>query len=100
LILTNRRSFVLSANIGTDAVGRNMMNVVIAPDGLGPDIPAMNKPINDPDESEIEEESTYALLERCEEKKRNLLEMVIYPLLIAAAVIAIWQFTQQPVTWI
>ena len=42
-------------------------------------------------------ESTYALLVRSEEKSRNVLEMVIYPLLIIGAVIAIWQFVLQPV---
>jgi len=47
------------------------------------------------DEPENREESTYALLMRSEEKSRNLLEMLIYPLLILGAVIAIWQFVLQ-----
>ena len=42
-------------------------------------------------------ESTYALLIRSEEKSRNVIEMAIYPILILGAVIAIWQFAQQPV---
>jgi len=42
-------------------------------------------------------ESTYALLIRSEEKNRNVIEMAIYPILILGAVIAIWQFAQQPV---
>jgi hypothetical protein len=42
-------------------------------------------------------ESTYALLIRSEEKSRNIIEMAIYPILILGAVIAIWQFAQQPV---
>jgi hypothetical protein len=49
------------------------------------------------DEPENQHESTYALLMRSEEKSRNLLEMVIYPLLIIGAVIAIWQFVLQTV---
>ena len=42
-------------------------------------------------------ESTYALLIRSEEKSRNVMEMAICPILILGAVIAIWQFAQQPV---
>jgi len=42
-------------------------------------------------------ESTYALLIRSEEKSRNVIEMAICPILILGAVIAIWQFAQQPV---
>jgi hypothetical protein len=42
-------------------------------------------------------ESTYALLIRSEEKSRNIIEMAICPILILGAVIAIWQFAQQPV---
>ena len=34
---------------------------------------------------------------RSEEKSRNVIEMAIYPSLILGAVIAIWQFAQQPV---
>ena len=43
------------------------------------------------------QESTYALLIRSEEKSRNVIEMAICPILILGAVIAIWQFAQQPV---
>jgi hypothetical protein len=42
-------------------------------------------------------ESTYALLIPSEEKSRNVIEMAICPILILGAVIAIWQFAQQPV---
>jgi len=42
-------------------------------------------------------ESIYALLIRSEEKSRNIIEMAICPILILGAVIAIWQFAQQPV---
>ena len=42
-------------------------------------------------------ESTYALLIRSEEKRRNAFEVAIYPLLILGPLIAIWQFAQQPV---
>jgi len=45
---------------------------------------------------ENQHESIYALLVRSEERSRNLLEMMIYPLLIIGAVIAIWQFVLQP----
>jgi len=43
-------------------------------------------------------ESTYALLIRSEEKSRNVIKMAICPILILGAVIAIWQFAQQPVS--
>jgi hypothetical protein len=55
----------------------------------------MNKLIENSNQSDNELESTYALLVRSEEKNRNLLEMTIYPLLIAAGLIAISQFAQQ-----
>lgn len=57
----------------------------------------MNRLINAEDEPEKQHESTYTLLMRSEEKSRNLLEMVIYPLLIIGAVMAIWQFVLQAV---
>ena len=44
-----------------------------------------------------ENESTYALLVRSEEKMRNVLELAIYPLLIAAGIMAIVQFAQQTI---
>jgi hypothetical protein len=62
------------------------------------EIRCMKKLTNAIDEPENQHESTYALLMRSEEKGRNLLEMVIYPLLIIGAIIAIWQFVLQPMT--
>ena len=49
------------------------------------------------DQPKNQHESTYAFLIRSEEKSRNVIEMAIYPILILGAVIAIWQFAQQPV---
>ena len=43
------------------------------------------------------EESTYAMLVRSEEKKRALLEMIVYSLVILSALAAILQFADQPV---
>jgi len=60
-----------------------------------PEISYMKEPTND--QPEDQHESTYALLVRSEEKSRNLLEMVIYPLLITGVIIAIWQFMLQPI---
>ena len=57
----------------------------------------MNKLTNEAAEPENQHESTYALLVRSEQKSRNLLEIVIYPLLIIGAIIAIWQFVLQAV---
>ncbi len=57
----------------------------------------MKELANTINEPENQHESTYALLMRLEEKNRNLLEMVIYPLLIIGAMIAIWQFVLQAV---
>ena len=57
----------------------------------------MNERTNTTDQPENQHESTYALLIRSEEKSRNVIEMAIYPILILGAVIAIWQFAQQPV---
>ena len=57
----------------------------------------MNKLIENSNQSDNELESTYALLVRSEEKNRNLLEMTIYPLLIAAGLMAIWGFAQQTI---
>jgi hypothetical protein len=41
--------------------------------------------------------STYALLVRSEDKKRALLETIIYGLVILSALAAILQFADQPV---
>ena len=57
----------------------------------------MNEQTNTIDQPENQQESTYALLIRSQEKSRNIIEMAIYPILIFGAVIAIWQFAQQPV---
>jgi hypothetical protein len=45
------------------------------------------------------EESTYALLARSEDKKRALLETIVYGLIILSALAAILQFTDQPVSF-
>jgi hypothetical protein len=42
------------------------------------------------------EESTYAMLVRCEERKRGYFETIIYALVVVSAVVAILQFTLQP----
>jgi hypothetical protein len=44
-------------------------------------------------------ESTYALLVRSEEKKRNVLEILVYVLIILSAVFSIWQFANQTVAF-
>ena len=41
------------------------------------------------------EESTYALLVRSEEKKRSLIETVVYGLVILSAVAAILEFAKE-----
>ena len=60
----------------------------------------MNAPPNTTDQTETKHESTYALLIRSQEKNRNLLEFASYPVLIIGAVIGIYQFAQQPITWL
>ena len=44
-----------------------------------------------------QQESTYALLVRSEEKSRGVLETILYALFIFSALILLWQFAQQPV---
>ena len=44
-----------------------------------------------------QQESTYALLVRSEEKNRGVLETILYALFIFSALILLWQFAQQPV---
>jgi hypothetical protein len=44
-------------------------------------------------------ESTYALLVRSEDKKRALLETIVYGLIILSALAASLQFTDQPVSF-
>ncbi len=72
------------------------MIIVIAASRLLSEGSLMNERTNTIDQRENEYESTYALLIRSEEKSRNLLEVIIYPLLILGPIIATWQFAQQP----
>ena len=44
------------------------------------------------------EESTYALLDRSEDKNHALFETVLYGLIAVSAVVAILQFVDQPVS--
>ena len=44
-----------------------------------------------------QQESTYALLVRSEEKSRGVLEIVLNALFIFSAVVPLWQLAQQPV---
>jgi hypothetical protein len=74
------------------------MIIVIAAIDARPESCVMNERTDTTDQLEDQhKESTYALLIRSEEKSRNVIEMAIYPILILGAVIAIWQFAQQPV---
>ena len=73
------------------------MIIVIAANPQPFEIGCMKAITNEIDEPEDQHESTYALLMRSKERSRNLLEMLIYPLLIIGAVIAIWQFVLQTV---
>ena len=43
-----------------------------------------------------ENESTYSLLVRSEEKGRSIMETVLYALFGLSAIVSIWQFAQQP----
>ena len=45
------------------------------------------------------EESTYGMLVRSEDKKRALLETIVYGLVILSALAAILQFADQPVSF-
>ncbi len=40
-------------------------------------------------------QTTYALLVRSEEKNRDLLEAAVYTMCILSAIVAIWQFVEQ-----
>ena len=74
------------------------MIVVIAANRLAAKVMVMKEPTNNTSQSKNEhEESTYALLIRSEEKRRNLIEMILYSFLILGAVTAIWQFVHQPI---
>jgi hypothetical protein len=46
--------------------------------------------------SSMNNETTYALLIRSEEKGRSIMETVVYALCIMSAAAAIWQFALQP----
>jgi hypothetical protein len=46
----------------------------------------------------MKNQTTYALLMRSEEKGRNILETAVYAGCILSAIVAIWQFAQQPVS--
>jgi hypothetical protein len=72
------------------------MIIVIAASRLPQKVDVMNERTNTTNEPDNQHESTYALLIRSEEKSRNLLEVIIYPLLILGPIIATWQFAQQP----
>jgi hypothetical protein len=41
-------------------------------------------------------DTTYALLVRSEEKGRSIMETAVYALLGLSAILSIWQFIQQP----
>jgi hypothetical protein len=74
------------------------MIVVIAANRLSAKAMIMKEQTINACQSENEhEESTYALLMRSEEKRRNLIETTLYSFLIFGVVIAIWQFVLQPV---
>ena len=74
------------------------MMIVMAASDVPPESCVMKEQTATTDQLEDQhQESTYALLIRSEEKSRNVIEMAICPILILGAVIAIWQFAQQPV---
>ena len=52
---------------------------------------------NDRVEEAIQHESTYALLVRSEDKERSFLETALCILCALSAIVAIWQFAQQPI---
>ena len=43
----------------------------------------------------MNDETTYTLLVRSEEKSRDLLEAAVYAMCILSAIVAIWQFVEQ-----
>ena len=73
------------------------MTIVIAATPLPPECRCMNEQLKTTNQSENQHESTYALLIRSKEKKRDLLELTIHPTLMLGAVLAIWQLVQQPI---
>ena len=74
------------------------MTIVIAAAFVPPERGCMNAKLPTTDQlKDQHEESTYALLIRSKEKKRDLLELTIHPTLMLGAILAIWQLVQQPV---
>jgi hypothetical protein len=73
------------------------MIIVIAANRPARESWVMKEQTGTTDQPKNRHESTYALLIRSEEKSRNVIEMAICPILLLGAVIAIWQFAQQPV---
>ena len=47
----------------------------------------------------MKNKSTYRLLVQSEEKSRDILETALYALFALSALLAIWQFAEQPATW-
>jgi hypothetical protein len=43
-------------------------------------------------------QTTYTLLVRSEERSRDLLETAVYAMCTLSAIVAIWQFAQQPLS--
>jgi hypothetical protein len=75
------------------------MIIVIAASDVPPETCVMKEQTGTTDQLlDQHKESTYALLIRSEENSRNVIEMAIYPVLILGAVMAIWQFAQQPIS--
>ncbi|HEX4639920.1 MAG TPA: hypothetical protein VH252_00950 [Chthoniobacterales bacterium] len=54
---------------------------------------------NPPKAKRVHQESTYQMLVESEEKERTVIEDIVYLLLVVATTTAIWQFSQQPVTF-
>jgi hypothetical protein len=48
----------------------------------------------------VHQESTYQMLVESEEKGRTVVEDIVYLLLVVATTTTIWQFSQQPVTFV
>ena len=99
LPIPGENSLARKCLIPANAVGgRNLVIIVIAASSQAQESRVMKEQTGTTDQLEDQHnESTYALLIRSEEKSRNVIEMAICPILILGAVIAIWQFAQQPV---
>lgn len=57
----------------------------------------MRKEVSMNQKANVQFESIYALLVRSEEKRRNVLEVVLYSMFLISVVVGIWQFAQTPV---